>query len=567
MKLGFSQQQIIDTAESLGLPTDGFVQRRVARAFDLVETDKVTEVTDGIFRVRSQYDASKAYIVNVNHGAPMCDCPDGERTINCKHRIASLLWMQKHEAKALIIKEIERPNVSRAWFIIDGKRRIMMWQDLNGKVCCNCGAYYDSDCRHKQAIRGALNNGEKVLQNAVVRPLSPPRASPKNLYGNGSKITNECGSEKAKQLQDKLNGNNGNGDNQSPSQPTVSRRRRLLLAQLEISDPFQECELKDIAQVEGAVDAPSDEGRGNGEWAHRLSNGEYVVSYRGVMGLAEKHDIEFELATHDDTNTIIAKGRRNGSERVSGKPINGSVKTSGELAKRNCARQLLPFAEIKVLELKAKLEADFSGKFDTATPADWEKAKAKCVELVGTEANVDIIIHELVQAGDLRQDNPSGFDTPRGYSTQAYNRIEWLIIHNACKKDREQSDDNDGGDNSPPSMVICGERPACSEARDPQSLNRWSYNSDAFIEKCREAIQKVRDGKVAEANEMPSQSSNGKRKLQMDSKLRTWLIEADGTNKKSISCREICLEYDPKIVSRLRAGIDSGADISTVEID
>ena len=140
MRLGFSQEQIIDTAKSLGLPTDGFVQRRVARAFDLVETNKVNKVTDGIFRVRSQYDPSKAYIVNVNHGAPMCDCPDGERTINCKHRIASLLYMQKHErregarethrlvesqsklikAKSFIIKEIERPNVRKAWFIIDG---------------------------------------------------------------------------------------------------------------------------------------------------------------------------------------------------------------------------------------------------------------------------------------------------------------------------------------------------------------------------------------------------------------------------------------------------------------
>jgi len=90
-----------------------------------------------------------------------------------------------------------------------------------------------------------------------------------------------------------------------------------------------------------------------------------------------------------------------------------------------------------------------------------------------TDDNLSIIIHELVKAGDLRQDNPSH-----------YNRIEWLIIHNACKKDREQSDDNDGGDNSPPSMVICGERPACSEARDPKSLNRWSVMGDAFIENC-----------------------------------------------------------------------------------
>jgi len=171
-----------------------------------------------------------------------------------------------------------------------------------------------------------------------------------------------------------------------------------------------------------------------------------------------------------------------------------------------------------------------------------------------TDDNLSIIIHELVKTGDLRQDNPSH-----------YNRIEWLIIHNACKKDREQSDDNDGGDNSPPS----------SEALNPKSLNRWSYrpvwryrtslNSDAFIEKCREAIQEVRDDKV-EANEMPLQKNEGKRKLQMDSKLRTFLIETDLTSK-AISCREICEEFEGSIVTRLRAGIDSGADISTVELD
>jgi hypothetical protein len=64
--------------------------------------------------------------------------------------------------------------------------------------------------------------------------------------------------------------------------------------------------------------------------------------------------------------------------------------------------------------------------------------------------------------------------------------------------------------------------------------------------------------------------STGKRKLQMDKKLRTWLVEADLTSKE-ISCREICEQFEsktnPRIVTRLRASIDSGADFSTVEID
>jgi len=63
-------------------------------------------------------------------------------------------------------------------------------------------------------------------------------------------------------------------------------------------------------------------------------------------------------------------------------------------------------------------------------------------------------------------------------------------------------------------------------------------------------------------------NGNGGRKcLQMDRNLRTWLIEAEGT-KKEISCREICEQFeDSSLVTRLRQGIDSGVDISTVEVN
>ena len=132
--------------------------------------------------------------------------------------------------------------------------------------------------------------------------------------------------------------------------------------------------------------------------------------------------------------------------------------------------------------------------------------------------------------------------------------------------------------------------------RDPKSLNKWSYNSAVFIERCREAIEKVRADAVAslrskqkvEANEQPLTSldwlstplegGNGKRRLQMDKKLNTWLVEADGT-RKAISCREIAMQFDSfegavdapsdekGIIKQLRAGIECGADISTVELD
>ena len=473
MKLGFSQQEIITTAKSLGLPTDGFVQRRVARAFDLVESNKVTEVTDGIFRVRSQYDPSKAYIVNVNHGQPSCNCPDGERTCHCKHRIASLLYARKQAPVITIVKTTDGEDGDywrRCWLIKQGNRRIMVYEEPDGRLFCNCGAFY-GDCEHKQLV---IQNVKSQLR-----------------------FINECGTDRAKTIQSKLNSqldsqkNNGNGA-KAPSQP-----------QLDLRDPFQQSEQLDIDQIEG---------RRNGELAWNI-NGKYVISYKGIMSLSQKHDITFTDGDNSNTKQVIARARLNGNERVSGKLPIPSRETALELAKRNAARQLLPLAEIKAVEKKAQLKAEF----------DWQKAYNKCVELVGGKAQVDIIINDLVNWGKLRQDNPSG-----------YNRTEYLLIHEYCQKE-------------------------ASIERDPKSTNNWSYNSAAFLDRCKEAIEHQND------------NSNGdKRKLMMDKKLRTWLFETDGT-KTEISCREICEQFEskqnPSIVTRLRAGIDDGADISTVELD
>jgi hypothetical protein len=331
-----------------------------------------------------------------------------------------------------------------------------------------------------------------------------------NNNGNGRKrIANECGTEQAKAIQDKLNAqidsqnNNGNG----AVKPALS---------LDMNNPFEESESYDIDQIEG---------RRNGEQAWKLRNGEYCISYKGIMTLAEKHGIEFdEVSVNDDT--VIAKAK-NLSSRISGKPIYDNAITSLELAKRNAARQLLPLAEIKAVEKKAQLEAEFN----------WQKAKAACLKLVPSY-NLNILIDDLVNAGKLRQDNPSHYD-----------RTEWLLIHEYCKKDAKIQAEIDP---------------------EGKSLNRWSYNSVVFLEECGKLLDAMRTEKQVEANEQPLQNGNGKRKLQMDRKLRTWLVEADGT-KTEISCREICEQFEskqnPSIVTRLRAGIDSGADISTVELN
>ncbi len=498
MKLGFqgNNGKLVLTADNLkfachelGIPDDKHTLRRIARGFDIYYSGKVHHVEDHSFLIESQYDRQEPYKVKIKQtpylkagGYAYCTCQDwmnysGDQDLPdvnfwCKHSISALLWLHEHSNGNGTKKVVNECGTPEAKALQDKMNPVGNTNGMNGQLDSSTGGFVTADNHH----------------------------------------------------------DNGNGA-QAPSQP-----------QLDISDPFQESEQLDIDQIEGLqnregglgvrVRAPSAYAlnppsrtlppiRSNGELVHKLSNGEYVISYKGIMTLSEKHHITFETATHSETHTVIAKGRCGTSERVSGKPVNGNEVTAMELAKRNAARQLLPLVEIKGIECKAKLNAEF----------DWQTAYTKCVELVGTKAIVDIIINDLVNWGKLRQDNPSG-----------YNRTEWLLIHEYCQKE-------------------------ASISRDPGSTNNWSYNSSVFIDRCREAIQKVRDDNTVEANELPMEGSNGKRKLQMDKKLRTWLIEADGT-KKAISCREICEKFsDGSIVTRLRAGIDSGADISTVEID
>lgn len=100
---------------------------------------------------------------------------------------------------------------------------------------------------------------------------------------------------------------------------------------------------------------------------------------------------------------------------------------------------------------------------------------------------------------------------------------------------------------------------------EPSPFKRWingEYPCAAWLEN----LFAHHETKTCHRSPPARSNDNGKRKLQMDKKFRTWLIDAEGT-RKSISCREICDTFDGRIVTRLRAGIDSGADISTEEID
>jgi hypothetical protein len=110
-------------------------------------------------------------------------------------------------------------------------------------------------------------------------------------------------------------------------------------------------------------------------------------------------------------------------------------------------------ANISILEPLPELPImqSFSVERAVALPRLWEVAYHKCCEVVGTKAIVDIIIDDLVNWGKLRQAKKSEYD-----------RAEWIIVYDWCKKEA----------NTP---------------RDPKSLNQWSYNSAVFIERCREA--------------------------------------------------------------------------------
>ena len=83
---------------------------------------------------------------------------------------------------------------------------------------------------------------------------------------------------------------------------------------------------------------------------------------------------------------------------------------------------------------------------------DWQVAQRKCLDLVPA-FTLEILINDLVKEGKLRQAHSSDYD-----------RIEWLMIYNKCKKDAETNgnDDDDGGDNTPSSD---DEQRACDRTR------------------------------------------------------------------------------------------------------
>ena len=322
-----------------------------------------------------------------------------------------------------------------------------------------------------------------------------------NGNGNGGKhVVNECGTEHAKELQDKLNGQidsrNGNGNGaKAPSQDNIDPSAKI----------FMESDKLDEAQIL----------TGEGSKAHKLSDGSYCISYLGICNLADKYGIITEtLEDIPSKGFVTVRAMRNDTKnaRKSIQPVNGSFEIAEGKAKRNAIRMLLPVQDIKALEYKAKLTAEFN----------WHYAKAACLKFV-PEHNLSIIINDLVNAEKLRQDNPSHYD-----------RTEWLLIHEYCKKDAQVE-------------------------RDPKSLNHWSYNSAVFIEQCQEVIEKVRAEKLRKPVEQIFCRTNGTtKKLEKLYDEKPIEFEVDTTKpnwvKLIFSNGTVAKVYDPVIYeSVLRA--------------
>ena len=259
-----SQDEIRNTVVSLGLPEHPYFMRRTVRAISLLDTGKVNFVGDDIFRVQSQFDDT-IYHVELNHGNPGCTCADHQKNpgVWCKHMIAATVYRKQSQVaqnEAITIIKTTDGEASdwwkRCWLIKQDNRRIMVYeepdlrldfakevegvrnQDKDGRLFCNCGAFY-GDCEHKQLV---IQNVKSQLR-----------------------FINECGTEQAKQLQEKLNGQltksevSGNGDAKSPVVMVwLSELKNLLSGdkptspqpmKLDLRNPFQQSEQNDIDQI------------------------------------------------------------------------------------------------------------------------------------------------------------------------------------------------------------------------------------------------------------------------------------------------------------------------------
>jgi len=394
MKLVFSQPEIKGTLAELNLPEHSYYMRRAARALDIVNQDKVHFLGEDVFRVDSQFDA-KFYHVELNHGNPGCSCEDFKKNgVMCKHMIAATIYNKESQANQLTIyDDTANSHLGRGrWIVTDPKARakFIIYRDGKGNLHCPCNR---KDCEHRKAIREYDGGGD----------------------GRGRVVENECGSETAKELQRKLNGqsdsqgNNGNGAHQAPSQDNIDKS----------SIPFLEADAMDTQQFFN----------GNNGNAHRLSNGEYVISIKGIEKLSEKYGITTKpLKDYPKDGYVTVEAFRPDTKNSckSTQMYVDGFEIAEAKAKRNSCRMLIPIADIRAVEKKYQLECEFS----------WEAAYEKCAQIAGGKPQCDIFITELIEKGKLPKKSPSEM-----------NRKDYLILWHEIQDDQS----NDGGDDSPSS--------------------------------------------------------------------------------------------------------------------
>jgi len=476
-------KELDQTAVMLGLPEGhSFIRRRISRAYDLLNSNKVTEITDGIFRVRSQYEPEKSYIVNLNHGDPYCNCPDGERTLFCKHRIASLLY--------LAVPEI---GTVRAKALTNDASRLM-----------------DERSEPKDEAPDLLGGGER----------SEPKGESSLLWDRRE----EAQKPKAKVREAKrfseaklLNEVNTVGERSEQNDNTPSSSWQKLM------------ECRRAALNEARFD-----------WIRS------DLAYEGVI---PERQLDWQNEHYETVKQACAFDKS---------LFNESIGDYWTIQKEyNWGRY--------VYDRRYRFWLIDNETNDLRQRCFWcEKPKGEAAQLCD----------ELIPF--------FGYEVKTSICRDCLEVTDDEMLTAKLRELYYQKPNAIKGDGLPKTAEEFWKR--CLEAIE-QVRAKKHYAKDDFIAECKrldaEVVTEVLDNATSgfvilrklrtdnHSEDVKASNNSGKRKVQMDKKLNTWIIEADGT-KKAISCREIAEQFDSYengIIKRLRMGIDSGADISTIELD
>ena len=89
-----TETEMKSTAAAMNLPTNRDTLRRIARANAILFNGRVKSTAlDYLYKVESQFQQDKTYLVIQQEGGYQCTCPDfSKRQLPCKHAIAVMAY-------------------------------------------------------------------------------------------------------------------------------------------------------------------------------------------------------------------------------------------------------------------------------------------------------------------------------------------------------------------------------------------------------------------------------------------------------------------------------------------